>query len=439
MRLLSWVWLLIASTQLHAQWWDFTGRWGESVATSSEGKWKLGFETRARYETRTATSFGKDPDISTGLVRTRVSLSHQPVSWLKFSGMLQDSHAPWYGPNAPATVRDPLDLHESYLEIRPGAKLGFGMTAGRMMLNYGEGRLVGTPQWGNLSRTYDHARMYYMFPGARFEFLVVSPVKVRTNEFNRPALGDRVWGVYNVFPNVFAKNTLDAFVLRRDQNHPGGFIGGTKTAGTDKLGINTFGARMYGPIGSQSWYSIEVAAQNGRVGPADLRAFALASAIKRRWEPLSNNLSAMGEYMYASGTKNPQDTAHTATFDQLYAANHDRFGHQDLFGWRNTHTLRGHTTYELTKAVSLNFIYASFWLASARDGLYNGNGKLLLRSVNGTAGRHVGEETDFYATYKHKHMLLGAGYGHLFAGGFVRGTSPGASPTYVYLFHTYSF
>ena len=82
--------------------------------------------------------------------------------------MVQDARAPWYGPNAPNSTRDQADLHEGYLELFPSSKKGFGMTAGRMMLNYGEGRLIGTPQWGNVARTYDHARIYWRSPRAQW-------------------------------------------------------------------------------------------------------------------------------------------------------------------------------------------------------------------------------------------------------------------------------
>ena len=116
------------------------------------------------------------------------------------------------------------------MEIFPAYKKGFGLTAGRMMLNYGEGRLIGTPQWSNLSRTYDHARIYWRSQWVQIEALVVSPVKVCIGEFNRPVLGDRIWGAYNVFPDVH-KNRVEAYVLRREQNRPGGFTGGSDKDG----------------------------------------------------------------------------------------------------------------------------------------------------------------------------------------------------------------
>ncbi len=423
---------------LPGQSWDVGGKLGEFVSTESEGKLKLGIEQRVRFEARDAATFGKDPDSETALVRTRVSLTYQPVKRLKFSAMMQDSRAPWYGENAPNSIRDPYDLQEGYLELVPNGKTGFGLAAGRTMLNYGEGRLIGTPQWSNLSRTYDNARVSYTMSRARFEVLLVSPVKVRIGEFNQPVLGDRVWGVYNAFPNVWRKSRVEVYLLRHDQNRPGGFTGGSRTAGTDRLGVNTLGFRLAGPLGRGVKYSIEAAGQDGKVGPAQHRATAWFSSVSRRWMAGGKPLDVTGEYKFAAGARNPQDAALSRTFDQLYAANHDKFGHEDLFGWRNIHNLRSLTTYGVSKSFGLNFMYDNVWLASARDSLYNGSGKAIARSANGSAGKHVGQETDLFFTFKHNHFIWGAGYGYFFAGQFIQKTTPGKSPSYAYVFQTYS-
>lgn len=425
-------------TSMRAQDWDLPSRAANTLSEGTGGKLTLSFEQRGRYEDRTGTTFGKDVDVATGLFRTRLGLTYTPFSWLKFSGMLQDSRAPWYGDNAPNTVRDQADMHEAYVELFPSDKTGFGMTAGRMMLNYGEGRLIGTPQWSNLSRTYDHARLYWRTRKARIEVLMVSPVVVRIGEFNRPELGNRVWGTYNSFPDLFKKQLVEAYVLRRDQNRPGGFTGGTSADGTDKLGVNTFGFRMAGPVASGVRYSLEGALQNGDVGPAQLRAGAWFGLLGRRWTIGRKPLDVSGEYKYASGTGNPADPKHSGTFDQLYAANHDKFGHEDLFGWRNLHNARSVTTLGLTANFALNFMYDNYWLVNVRDGLYNSSGKVIVQSKTGVAGRHVGQETDIYATYKYKHFTFGAGYGHFFSGEFILKTTPGVGPTYLYIFHTYS-
>lgn len=421
-----------------AQEWDWGGRLADYLAAESGGKWTLGFEQRERYENRDGNSFGKDPDLFTGLVRTRFSLTWRPLRWLKLSGMIQDSRSPWYGDNAPNTIRDPAGLHEAFVELRPDGKTGFGLSAGRRMLNYGEGRLIGTPQWSNLSRTYDHGRVWYATRRARFEALLVSPVKIRIGEFSQPVLGDRVWGMYNSFPDLFRKTLLEVYLLRHDQNRPGGFTGGSQVAGTDRLAINTLGFRLAAPLLWGVKYSLEGAVQNGMVAMAHHRAEAWFSWLGRRWSVAGRDLDASVEYKFASGARNPQDPSLSRTFDQLYPANHDKFGHEDLLGWRNIHNLRTLETYALTRNFALNLMYDQFWLASARDALYNGSGKAIARSADGSAGRHVGQETDVFATYKYHHFLFGAGYGYFAPGRFLQRTTPGLSPTYIYVFHTYT-
>ncbi|MEP6536237.1 MAG: alginate export family protein [Bryobacteraceae bacterium] len=429
---------MATTERLSGQAWDLGSRAANQVSKDTEGALNFSFEFRTRFESRPRMNFGRDPDLETGLFRTRVGMAYRPAHWLKISGMLQDSRSPGYGDNAPSSVRDQADLHEAYVEILPDAKTGFGMTAGRMMLNYGDARLIGSTQWSNLARTYDHTRLYYRFAKARFEVLMVSPVKIRIGEFNPPVLGDRVWGTYNTF-NTYKKSQLDVYVLRHDQNRPGGFTGGSRATNTDKMGVNTLGARLAGPLGNSVKYGMELVLQNGKVGPARQSAAAAFGAVTKHFLVSHRTLDVSGEYKYASGTKDPGDTLHSHTFDQLYPANHDKFGHQDLFGWRNLHNVRSVTALGVTKDFDLNFMYNDIWLASASDSLYSSSGASIVRSAKGNAGRFVGQGTDLFGTYKYKHFVFGAGYGYWFNGGFLRNTTPGASPNYGYLFQTYSF
>jgi hypothetical protein len=421
-----------------AQSWDLGGRLTESIASGTEQRLRFTLEQRGRYESRTGNGFGRDPDTVNGLFRTRVGVVATPWKWLRISGMMQDSRAPGYGPNAPNTVRDPVDLHEGYVELMPEAKQGFGLNAGRMMLNYGEGRLLGTPQWSNVSRTYDEGRVYWRGKRMRLELLAVSPVKFRTDDWNRPVWGERIWGTYNTFTDLFRKTLVDAYYLRHEQNRPGGFTGGSRADATDKMTVNAFGFRLAGPVANGVQYSVEGVLERGKVAAADLKAAGGYASLRRRWTIGGKPLDLSGEYKYASGTSNPADTRHNGTFDQISPANHDKFGHEDLFGWRNLHNARSVATLGITGALAVNFMYDDSWLVCLKDGVYNGAGRLIARSVTGTAGRHVGHEADVYATYKYKHFTLGAGYGHLSTGEFLKATTPGVGSTYVYVFHTYT-
>jgi hypothetical protein len=267
--------------------------------------------------------------------------------------------------------------------------------------------------------------------------LLVSPVKVRLDGFNRPVLGDRVWGTYNTVANLWRKNGLEWYVLRHDQNRAGGFSGGSRANGTDRLRVNTFGLRITGPVAAGVRYTAEGALQNGTIGGLQHRAGAWASALQRRWKVGGRAFDAVAEYKYASGGGEPGRK--TNTFDQLYPANHDKFGHQDLFGWRNIHNGRLLASYALSKSFSLNAMYDNYWLVDAKDALYSGAGKALLRAAAGNAGRHVGQEADVFGTFRYGHLQFGAGYAHFISGGFVKKTSPAINPAYVYMFHNYTF
>jgi hypothetical protein len=179
--------------------------------------------------------------------------------------------------------------------------------------------------------------------------------------------------------------------------------------------------------------------QNGMVGAGHHKAEAWFSWIGRRWSIGGHDFDTSVEYKFASGSRNPADPALSRTYDQFYPANHDKFGHEDLLGWRNLHNLRSLETFAVTKAFALNFMYNQFWLASARDGLYNSSGKIIAQSISGAAGQHVGQEADVFGTYKFGHLTFGAGCGYFAAGRFLQKTTPGIGPTYVYVFHTYTF
>jgi hypothetical protein len=181
---------------------------------ASGGIFGLTFEERTRWEEKTGVSFGKAVDQQDMLSRLRIGAQFDPVDWFRMSAMGQDSRVPWYGVPAPNTMRDTINLQEAYIELFPRNKTGIGASFGREMLNYGETRLIGSPQWNNVSKTYDHARLYYRTKKVRLEVLMVSPVKVLTDSFNSPQLGDRIWGTYETFTDLGHGISFDAYAGR---------------------------------------------------------------------------------------------------------------------------------------------------------------------------------------------------------------------------------
>ena len=392
----------------------------QKVKENTDGILGFTFEERTRWEEKDGVNFGKSVDQQDMLSRLRIGMQLEPLSWLTISAMGQDARVPFYGLPAPNTMRDTLDLQEGYIAIRDRAKTGFGASFGRAMLNYGETRVIGSPQWSNVSRTFDHARLYYRTPKARFEVLLISPVKVVTDSFNAPDLGERIWGTYDTFTNAWRGASVDAYALRHTQEK-------------GALGTNSFGVRLYGPLPHKFTYSLEGIGQSGHVGVAIQRASAWFAGMSRS----VGLLNATAEYKVASGTR--LGSANSGTYDQLSTANHDKFGHQDLFGWRNLRTFKTLETLTFTKAVALNVMYTNHWLYSASDSLYNSQGAVICTSPRGAAGTHVGQELDTFVTVAHHAHLFGAGFGHFFRGEFVQQTTPHINPRYFYIFQQYSF
>src|SRR5205807_5165063 len=143
-------------------------------------------------------------------------------------------------------------------------------------------------------------------------------------------------------------------------------------------------------------YSLEGIGQTGHLGLQPQRAYAWFSGVTWKTNVWHRPAGLSIEYKLASGTR--AGASNSGTYDQLSPANHDKFGHEDLFGWRNVHNARSVTTFGITKAFAINFMYDDLWLACLKDGIYSSSGKLIARSVTGTAGRHVGRETDLFAT-----------------------------------------
>ncbi len=90
-------------------------------------------------------------------------------------------------------------------------------------------------------------------------------------------------------------------------------------------------------------------------------------------------------------------------------------------GWKNIHHVRAGLEYKPQPKLSLAGGYHSFWLASARDALYNAGGTPIARIATGAPDRHVGQELDMQATFTPSPRIqLHGGYSHLFTGAFLK-------------------
>jgi hypothetical protein len=400
----------------------------DALHRASKQQLTLQFEERTRWEEQYGVKFGKSVNQQDMLSRLRIGMQYRPISWLTFSAMGQDARAAFYGKTEPNSVRDTMDLRESWIALASKGT-GLNFSSGRRMVNYGEKRLIGSSQWANTARTFDYGRIGYASKRMTLDGLMLSPVLVQTDAFDTPELGNRIWGTYDTFPKVWHNLSIDAYALRHSQNVIGGWTG----KGT--LGTNSFGVRLYGPLPARFTYSLEGIGQNGHSGKKDQRAYAWFAGITRPVTLGKMPLNLSLEYSEASGSHSGSD--HSATYDQLAPSSHDKFGDIDLFGWRNLKTLKTLETLNINKSVAFNLLYTNENLFSASDALYNSSGAQLAISAKGTAGTHVGQELDSFMTLTRGNHTFYAGFGHFFKGGFVEKTTPGINPRYFYLAQQY--
>ena len=395
------------------------------------GPLKPNLEVRTWLEHRDGPAFGKNPDYTTLLIRTRFNLEYRATNWFRIGGTFQDIHAPGYFQPTPGSAQNPAELHEAYLEFGAAGDRGWGALAGRRRFFLGSQNLIGLPEWSNYGRTYDAARLFWHNPAMRLEVLYASQVKSNPTAFDKPVLGDHILGTYNTFSKWIPKGKVDLFFLQHYQNAQGGF------AGPKPLKTLSYGGRVAGAIGSPWLYDFEFVGQGGEAGVKTHRGFGTNLMVTRN-KVFVDPLDWVFEYKYASGTADPTSNK-SGTFDQLYPANHDRYGHADLLGFRNVETVRFVNRIHWGKHTTLNVSYANNWVAQARDGMYDLTGKLIASSPNGTAGRHIGQELAFFTMHRFGHFQFGGGYAYWWLGDFARGTTPGVSPRYYYLHQSFVY
>src|SRR4051812_46193743 len=393
----------------------------------------IGGQLRVRTESFTGGGF--QPDNSDSYLLTRVLLNARvrPSNGTSLFVEGMDARGPWKNVTpAGAPFRDHADLRQLYGQV--GADNGPAIIrAGRQELLFGDGRLVGPLLWANTARTFDAARGTLARNGYRVDAFAASVVRVQQDKFDRNAPGNNFYGVYGSAAKLLPKSVLEPFFFWRRQSGLNSEAGVRST-----LNFGTSGIRIAGKPSSFD-YDAQLVAQRGSLGDEPIRAWAGHGLVGYTLTatPLTPRLYA--EYNQASGDTDPADNR-KGTFDQLYPTGHDKYGLTDLVGWQNMKHVRTGLDLSISKRWAATARYSHYWLAEARDALYNGGGAVLARSPTGVAGSSVGQEVDLIASGKIQPTLgFSAGLGYFMPGTFLKITTPGKPYTYPYVMLTYDF
>ena len=196
-----------------------------------------------------------------------------------------------------------------------------------------------------------------------------------------------VWGTYRPRKG----HVVELYFLHLDDDRPvvpgrGGVLGESR--------IHTVGARYVGDYNHILW-ELEGMYQFGDWSNQDLSAGAVAVGIGYHFAALPMNPQVWVRYDYASGDNNPGQGDSRGTFQQLFAFAHYSLGFLDRTGRQNIHDFNLQLAAYPLPWLTAIFQYHHFWLASARDALYNTAGQPYRRDPTGLAGTEVGDEIDF--------------------------------------------
>jgi hypothetical protein len=393
----------------------------ETTETSSQNSiWpqmvKVGGEFRMRPESQFNFNLNSAvPDNDTFLLlRTRVYLDLNPTSYVQLFAMYQDSETIDQGP---ALVKTP-DRHKFYqgfAQFTNEAKLTTRFKVGRQELNYGDQRLIGGFDFGNLGRSFDGAVV-------RFE----------NSDFFLDLFGTRIHpaaGIENQFAGAyghwkkFPRGELEPYAL---------YLHGSKSGlNNGQLNLATIGTRIKAKFKKNFDYAFEGAYQIGESTRNLDSAFAMHVRMGYTF-PLSFKPRLGWEYDFASGDGNP-GSGKVTTFNNLFPTNHDKYGFIDFFSWRNLHDLRATFSAAPTSFMKASLDYHAFFLPEPADGEFLASGAQG-RVGSPTAGHFAAQEIDVLLKFEPiKYFDAAINYSIFFPETFFSDTGPSDIAQYFFV------
>jgi hypothetical protein len=394
---------------------------------------QLGGQIRGRYEGPSGTSPLNNSQDSYYAGRIRLDLGIKPASWIRFFVQAQDAREGAYNTSpAPATLYNPIDFRQGYAELNFEGTPGMRFRAGRQELLFGGERLIGPADWG-VSRSFDALDFTLSAGRAKLDLIAGSVVAIDPTRIDRHRTGEHIYGAYGSIRSILPGMNIEPYVLFKQtlkvKSEPG--VAGNAL-------VVSPGSRLFGIAPGRIDYTAEVVAQRGSYSGDTVSA--LGGSIVAGWTIWNTawkpRISV--EYNYASGDATNKDGERN-TFDQFYPSNHGYYGMIDQFGWKNMKNLRAGFDLLPVKKLKLRTDFNEFYLATVQDGLYNSSGTSILLNRKAISG-HIGSEVNTVGLYQYsKVWKFGAGYGHLFAGQFLRESKVTYGYTYPYVMLLGSF
>ena len=328
---------------------------------------------------------------------------------------------------------DSADLLNAFvdLSLRFSDSSKFTFRVGRQELLFGKQRLVSPLPWGNSFRTFEGVSGELKVRSWKVTGFWTHPVKVNKYSFNRRDSSTKFFGAYAAGRVTGTGSSWDIYWL--DVNRRRGVFNGM--AGHEKR--HTVGSRIGGKIRASDFdYDVEAAYQFGTLGAANIEANMVASVIGYTFVDAAGAPRLHAGFDYASGDDGPGGKA--GTFSHLFPLGHAYFGHMDAVARQNVIDFSGGVTLKPARRLTVSVKEHNFQRASKSDALYNAGARVIRAAAPG-APASVGSEIDLMVKYKaQRHVIVGGGWGHFFAGKFLEATGPAKDVNFAYMWLQYT-
>jgi hypothetical protein len=397
------------------------------------------------------------------LNRFRLGVGVQPTDWLKVYAQVQDARE-WLSDRADipgvfgADGDDSFDLRQAYVEL---AVNEWGLKLGRQVLQYGDDRLIGPGDWGNLGNVFDAVKLTYKGQGWSIDAFASTRVTQARGHFNQSDLfngnethREQVFSGLYFSTKALSFADTDVYALHLHQaGNTDFFTLGTrlksKPAAPAPMQHDGKSMKHDGktvcppPAAANPWdWDAEFAFQFGEVGGRDLSAFAGHVGLGYTIPGCPINSRIGLEYNYATGDGDPTD-GDVETFQNLFPSNHKFYGFMDAFSWQNIHDVAVSWKAKPCTNVTARLDYHAFWLADTNDVWYRANGTTAVRPLSPAArnaSSYAGSELDLIVTWQaRKELAIEAGYSHFFAGSYLGDTGAQDDANFGYVQATISF
>ena len=245
-------------------------------------------------------------------MQTRIGVARALNADARFFVQFQDARLWGSERNTADGSADNFDMHQGYIELGHRGSSPLWLRAGRQEMEFGEGRLIGAPEWSLTGQSFDALRAAW----AASDRIIIDGFVSDLGQ--NQVSGDTYFlGLWSDIA-LGDSRTLQIYALHDRNNVPTGIL---------ELGRTTLGTWYEADAGIVT-YRVEGAFQTGIATGRDVNAHMVGVRVGA---PIFEGKgSATLWYDRYSGDANPGQTE-TKAFSDLFGRNHRFFGYADLF------------------------------------------------------------------------------------------------------------